>query len=159
MTIFCKKGLIIIIITMFGGFSGISGTFGEDEKEIFEFETIAKGGHGRIEEPINMVIKDIEKLDSLWNVVFKTRIPKPDLPEVNFEKEMVLAVFMGYIPTGGYSVSIENIYAKGCKVIVERKVVTPEPDELVTMDETQPFHIVKTKKTDKEIVFVKHKKE
>lgn len=66
---------------------------------------------------------------------------------------MILGVFMGYLPTGGYSVSIENIFVKGCKVFVERKVVTPGPEDMVTDAETQPFHIVKTKKTDKEIVF------
>ena len=142
---------------MFGiSCSAIFRSSGESDKEMFEFETIARGGHGRIEEPVNMVIKDHEKWDSLWNKVYKTRIPKPDLPEVNFEKEMIIAVFMGYTSTGGYSVSIENIFAKGCKLTVERKVVTPGPDDLVTDEETQPFHIVKTTKTDKEIVFVKY---
>ncbi len=138
--------------------SAIFRASGEDDKKIIEFESIAKGGHGRIEESVNMVIKNNEKLDSLWNVVFKTRIPKPELPEVDFEKEMVLAVFMGYTSTGGYSVSIENIYEKGGMVIVERKVVTPGPDDLVTDEETQPFHIVKMAKTDKEIIFVKYDK-
>ncbi len=157
-TRFCNKIFIIVnilLIMMVISCSAFFRSSGENEKKKIEFETIAKGGQGRIEETVNMVIKDLEKLDSLWNVVFKTRIPKPELPEINFEKEMVLAVFMGYLPTGGYSVSIENIYSKGCSLIVERKVVTPGPDDLVTDEETQPFHIVKTAKTDKEIIFVK----
>ena len=145
---------LIVICIIFPGIS-CSGIFrtSVDEGEIIEFETLAKGGYGRIEESVNLVIKNYEKWDSLWSKVYETRIPKPELPEVNFEEEMILAVFMGYHPTGGYSVSIENIIEKEERLIVEKKVVTPGPDDMVTNAITHPFHIVKTKKTDKEIVF------
>lgn len=145
--------LIVISIILHG--ISCSGIFraSVDEGKIIEFETLAKGGYGGIEEPVNMVIKDNEKWDSLWNKVYETRTPKPELPEVDFEEEMILAVFMGYCPTGGYSISIENIIEKEERLIVEKKVVTPGPDDMVTNAITHPFHIVKTKITDKEIVF------
>ena len=150
-----KKIFPFIVISIILHGISCSGIFraSVDEGEIIEFETLAKGGYGGIEEPVNLVIKDNKKWDSLWSKVYKTRIPKPELPEVNFEEEMILAVFMGYYPTGGYSVSIENIIEKEERLIVEKKVVTPGPDDMVTNAITHPFHIVKTKKTDKEIVF------
>ncbi|MGD0094676.1 MAG: protease complex subunit PrcB family protein, partial [Planctomycetota bacterium] len=41
--------------------------------------------------------------------VFTEDKEHPQPPQISFEKEMVVAVFAGQKPTGGYSVKIENV--------------------------------------------------
>lgn len=46
---------------------------------------------------------------ALWKRHGGMQLPAPDLPTVNFEEDMVLAVFLGERPTGGYSVAVRAV--------------------------------------------------
>jgi hypothetical protein len=79
---------------------------------------------------------------------------KENLPAVDFEKEMVLAVFAGMKNTGGYGITIEKVATKPGKVYVLYRETAPLPDGMVTMAITYPSHVVVVPKTAGEVMFV-----
>lgn len=78
-------------------------------------------------------------------------ISKPE-EVIDFDKEMVLVVFMGPQPSGGYQIKIGKVVGKGKEVEVFVKEVNPGNCP-VTLATTSPFDVVKVPKVDKEVVF------
>ncbi len=76
-----------------------------------------------------------------------------DTSNIDFEKEMVLAVYMGPQTSGGYSTTIEKAVELDDKVEVYIRERTPEPDSMNTMAITTPYHAVKTERVDKKVEF------
>ena len=75
-------------------------------------------------------------------------VPAPNAPEVDFSEEMVIAIFSGEKPTGGYSIEITKVELDEDEVTIFFEEVSPEPGQPVTEALTQPFHIVKINRID-----------
>lgn len=118
-----------------------------------EFTTIEKGFFSGFTKRKNWVIKTQEQWLKLWNMHTSTRIPHPPSPVIDFTKNMVLAVFIGQKPTGGFSVEIIRVEKKEDTIVVFFRETKPSPDAEVTAVLTQPYHIIKIKKTDLPVVF------
>lgn len=118
-----------------------------------EIITIARGNYCGIDSTMNIGIDSQNEFKKLWGKVYSNSQPIPPLPDVNFEEETVLAVFMGKRSTGGFGIEIDNIkeHEDCLKAIV--KNTTPEPGEMVTMAISQPFHIAKVRVSGKKIAF------
>jgi hypothetical protein len=93
--------------------------------------------------------------------VFAEGGKEPPPPPINFEKEMVVAVFAGQKPTGGYSVKVEKVvYAAGRKTVwVVYSEKAPGPDAMTTQVLTYPSHVVAVTKVEGEVKFVKSESE
>ena len=117
------------------------------------FEDISKGSYSGHDERNDYVIRDSSEWENLWGKVQSRVSPTPDLPDINFNDEMVIAVFQGSHSTGGYAIEITKIVEKENSVEVFVKETSPSPDSVVTQAFTQPYHIVKTKRVDKEVIF------
>ena len=88
------------------------------------------------------IIDNHEDLKKLYKTV------KDDLvPNVDFAKSRVVALFMGEKNTGGYAIGIESIRKEKGKVII--KVKKSYPDGMVTMALSQPYVIAKINTTKK----------
>ncbi|MEW6327441.1 MAG: protease complex subunit PrcB family protein [Thermodesulfobacteriota bacterium] len=97
-----------------------------------------QSGHTK---PAKLVIRTEDEWERVWAQVGGPQIPKPELPEVNFETEIVIAVFMGERQTGGYGIEIRRVVRRQEEIIVHVEERHPRPDSLVTMALTQPYHI------------------
>jgi hypothetical protein len=118
------------------------------------FETIDQGFYSSISEKNTYVINSLEEWQNIWSQAYSNQTPEPELPAIDFEKETVIAVFAGEFPSGGYEVEIDRLDEYDDVVIATFVITSPGPACGTTDALTQPFHIVKTKKTDKEISFV-----
>jgi len=101
------------------------------------------------------IIVDDESLFNIYTYVNRFREPEFPIPEIDFSKESVIAVFMGEKTTGGYAVMVENVIEVDGKLIVKIKEVKPGPKDMVTMAITQPFCFVRINSVGKEIIFEK----
>lgn len=117
------------------------------------FYSIAKGEYSGIEEKRQIVITGIEALRNIWTEVFSIYHPAPGLPEIDFEKNTIIGVFMGTLSTGGYSIEIVEITETAKHILVKYRVSSPSPGSMVTMALSQPYHIVSMLKTTKEVIF------
>ena len=85
---------------------------------------------------------------------------KPDPPQVDFSKYMLIAAFMGERKTTGYSIEIYDIFYcefQGKDITVGVKKYEPGSHSIVGQAIVRPYHVVKVEKSDKEVGFQKVK--
>jgi len=120
------------------------------------FVTIDQGFRSGIRERKFLVIKNETEWKTVWQNHVQPNVPAKELPRVDFEKEMIVAVFLGEKPTGGYKVeitAIEEDRGKGRLRVVVREG-KPPAGAMVIQALTQPYHIVRVKKIDLTTTFV-----
>ena len=150
--IFFKTGILILFLILLS-----SGCSNEDDMQTVIYPSpIGKGDlNGSGKEGIqqqNIVISDTAawnelkiKMDSYNNVTGSFTET-----EINFSEYIILAAFSELRPLGGCSIEIKNVleYSGGINVTIENFV-----PKAGVAEETQPYHIVKIPKTNKQIVF------
>jgi len=123
-----------------------------------DFQSISKGYYSGHRKRAQYVIQDDEEWTKAWNQHMSIRDPRPSPPKVDFSNTTVLAVFMGEFPTGGHAIEIKEVIDKGNLVIVKVEETYPGKGCIVTEAFSQPYHIIRVSKIDKEIVFETVKK-
>jgi hypothetical protein len=113
------------------------------------FKTIVQGHYSEIEEKRSEIIRNDEGFSSL----LEERSIYVDGAGIDFDNKMLIAVFQGMKPSGGYSTEIMII--EEFKDFIQVGVVEKSPAEgcVSAMAITSPYHIVEIDKTDKEIRF------
>ncbi len=107
-----------------------------------KFETIERGSNSGYTEAKCAAVSDKEAFKALWRRLYSPRSSIPDPPELRFDRGLVLGVFMGQQPTGGYAVTISSVRRTTDELIVEIDRRVPGPDEIVTQALTSPYHLV-----------------
>ncbi|MBU3979022.1 protease inhibitor I42 family protein [Patescibacteria group bacterium] len=113
-----------------------------------KFETIIRDYNSNQTAQNNYVIKS----EAEWiPVLQKTNagLPAP----IDFNKEIVIAVFQGEKSTGGYSIEIQKIIENENNIEVFVNETSPGKNCMVTQAFTSPFQVVKVQRSDKEVVF------
>lgn len=121
---------------------------------VLKGQTISQGSFSGHEDKEYYVIKENSEWKDLWETVFSQMTPEPSVPEINFEEEMIIAVFQGSFSTGGYSIEIIDIFEKENSIGVFVEETSPSPDAMTIQAFTQPYHIIKVERIDKEVNFV-----
>jgi hypothetical protein len=101
--------------------------------------TLDGGTLSGIDEPGEIVVRTPAQWTRLW----REHAPERERPAVDFDRFVVLAVFMGARPTAGWSIRIVSVVAAdgdGVEVVATRS--TPQKDHMVAQIVTTPFHIV-----------------
>jgi hypothetical protein len=115
------------------------------------FRTIDKGTQSNVDSARQAVAKTAADFATLW----KTHNYDKAVPAVDFSREIVVAVFMGSRPTGGFSVEITSVTESGGDVVVGYRERAPAADVVTAQVLTSPFHIVAIPKTEGRITFKK----
>mgnify|MGYP001627120910 CR=1 FL=1 len=113
-----------------------------------------KGNHCGITEPKRVVITDPKEWSEIWKQIHRGKIPIPEVPAIDFNKNMVLAVFMGQKPTSGYAIQITEVAHSNGEVVAKLKETAPAKGAIVLQVLTQPFQIVVVPKVDTQVRFV-----
>lgn len=64
----------------------------------------------------------------------------PPVPQVDWDREWVVAAFMGERPTGGYRITMDEARVAGREVRIRVTTREPGPTDVVTMVITYPAH-------------------
>lgn len=104
-------------------------------EEPLALRTVSRAG-GRT--PAYEVALSPGELQRLWGRL----VQPPDMPEVDFGREWVLAALMGEKPTGGYRISIDGVRSRGRTIRVAVSEEAPGPEDFVAMVFTYPGHWV-----------------
>jgi hypothetical protein len=107
------------------------------------FKTIAKGLRSGIREPSQIAVRSQSEWQKLWRQHTSTSTVPAPLPVVDFDKEIVAAVFLGEKPSGGYGLEISSAEVADSSLTVFVKETSPKPGAIVTQAINQPFHIVR----------------
>lgn len=117
------------------------------------FESIAIETITGIEKSQNVIIYSKDEFDKFWGQVYKNVSPVPAVPEIDFEKYIVIGACAGSKSTGGYGVEITGVVENEKNVVITINETSPPEGSFVTQVITSPGHIIKIKKTHKEILF------
>lgn len=96
-----------------------------------------------IDAPQFHLVETEAELIRLWNQAWGSRLQPPPVPDVDFRRETVLAIFQGQRPTGGYGIEIDRVAMEGGEVFVDMRFVEPAPDAIVTQALTSPWAMVR----------------
>jgi hypothetical protein len=113
--------------------------------------TIARGAQSNVDAPRQVVARTPAEWSALWRA---HDYDKP-APAVDFSREMVVAVFMGSRPTGGYSVEIVSAKDIGGSLLVSYRERSPARDVMTAQVLTAPFHIAAVPKFAGDVRFEK----
>lgn len=121
---------------------------------VVTFETVDRGVHSGIRDERRVVIRDGAAWASLWAEHVAGRTPPPQLPAVDFSREMVLGYFWGEKPTSGYGVEITEVVQTAQGLLVRVEVSFPRPGAPVLQVLTQPYHLVRLPRSDLPVEFL-----
>ncbi|MEH1912928.1 protease complex subunit PrcB family protein [Nostoc sp.] len=124
-----------------------------------DFTTIARGSDSGYQSASQMVIDNSERWIDLWQQHTSNAEPPPPIPQVDFTRYSVVAVFAGEQPTGGYSVEILSAETSGSQtqerspIAITVQYRQREAGDFVTEALTYPYHIIRIPKIDGKVVF------
>ena len=95
-----------------------------------------------------LLITNQAELLSAWNRAYGSQLTVPPLPDVNFGRETLLAVFLDTKPSGGYSINITDISLDGRDIYADVEQLEPAPDALSTQALTTPWTMVRVLRGD-----------
>ena len=132
-----KLGIAILSITLMS----CGAQKQEMEKEV-TYELIESQSQGGYKVGQYQTITNTFDLKSLYTQLNLSRKPGLTLPEVDFESESIVALFMGEKMSGGYGIEIKSIKRINTSKI-EIQIEETEPGDMATMAITSPFAIYK----------------
>lgn len=125
---------------------------------IVPFATIDKGEYSGIEFPLNKVYRTATEFANFWTQhrskllsTSSSNNPADTIPNVDFSKEMVIAVCMGMRNSGGFHIEITSVDRGDINVdnvdentlAVNFVTSAPSSSMATTMALTQPYHIIR----------------
>ena len=106
-------------------------------------QTIEKGSQSGVREFLAIIIRGQAEWQDLWQRHASIKANVPPAPTVDFDKEMVLGVFLDEKPTGGYEAEILSAERVDGTLLISFAEKGPQAGAILTQALTQPFHIVR----------------
>jgi len=107
------------------------------------FRSVGKGYRSGVRVPLQVVARSQNDWTALWRQHVSDDLSSRPPPTIDFEKEVVVALFLGERPTGGYDVQISRAEQTNDGLIIYYREKDPSPGGMVIQALTQPFHIVR----------------
>jgi hypothetical protein len=104
-----------------------------------------------IDTPQQSVVRTPAEFEALW----RKHAPSQPMPTVDFSKQMVLAVFLGSRPSGGFGVQITGVQASGKDLVVQWVEMRPAPGMAAATVMTAPAHLVAVPQSEGAVRFEK----
>jgi hypothetical protein len=108
--------------------------------------TVERGDRSGIHGPLQTVIRNQDEWKAFWKQHSSTDTNPLPAPIVDFDREMVVGIFLGEKRTGGYEVEIVRAERRDSALYFYYREESPRPGAMVTQTLTQPFHLVKVAK-------------
>jgi hypothetical protein len=121
--------------------------------QLVQFETIKKAQQSAYSERRNYVITSKKEWKKLWNAMHAFQPEPPPLPEVDFDRKMLLAVFQGYQPPiADITITSVSMTGNSLTVQIKEKVLgkyLSPPCPPMTANVITPYHIVQVDRLGK----------
>ena len=108
--------------------------------------TVVRGHRSGIRESLQTVIRNQDEWKALWKRHSSTDTNPSPAPIIDFNREMIVGIFLGEKSTTGYEVKIVRAEQRDSRLYFYYREESPTPGAMVTQALTQPFHLVKVPK-------------
>jgi hypothetical protein len=117
-------------------------------------DTVEKGHRSGVRESLQVVIRNQDEWHAFWKRHSAIETNPPPAPSIDFNREMVVGIFLGEKRTGSYEVEIVRAERSDSALYFYYREKIPSPGAIVTQALTQPFHLVRVPKYDNpQIIF------
>lgn len=106
--------------------------------------TLDQGTQSSVATAGQQVLRTPAEFSTVWVSHARRRV----VPRIDFEREMVVAIFQGSQPSAGYKVEIVSVMAQGGVPVVRYREQKPGADEMTAQIMTTPYHIVAVPRID-----------
>ena len=114
-------------------------------------KSVDKGSMSAIDAQRQVIARAPDEFATLW----KSHANDRKMPDVDFSSNMVVGIFLGTRPTGGYGAEIVSAQPEGGTLIVKYKETRPGRGSMTAQVLTSPFHLVAIPKFDGPVRFEK----
>lgn len=97
-----------------------------------------QGTQSVVATPLTAIVRDQITWNKLWIDTFGGDVAAPP---VDFTRNMAIAVYAGQKPTGGYGVTIATVERLNDRLVVDYRLRSPLPGQVVTQALTAPYAI------------------
>lgn len=143
----------IISVLVGGGLylvAGDNSPFNSEYSPRFRTVDISTTGPtGVLAERKNYIFRDEDDFIAFWELVHGNDPAAKRPPVIAFERDQVIAVMAGLKPTGGHSVLITDVVDTPGERIVYIENVSPGEGCFATQAQTNPYHVIAVKRTEK----------
>lgn len=106
-----------------------------------------------VRESARLVVRDDALWRATWAAIWSPFRPEPDLPPVDFAREMVAVAALGERSSGGHAIVVDSASLDGATLVVHVRTVTSGPRCYVTAALTQPVDAVRLPRHDGAVRF------
>ena len=114
-------------------------------------KNVAKGPISGIDTARQVTVRSAPEFATLW----KSHAADRQMPDVDFNTNMVVGIFLGGRPTAGFGVEIVSAQPEAGALVVKYKESRPSRDAISAQVVTAPFHLVAVPKFEGTIRFEK----
>lgn len=104
---------------------------------------------------IDRAQQTVVRTEAEWRALWQEHAPGRPAPAVDFNKQMVLAVFLGSRPSGGYMIQITQVRDEGTGLVVEWMEGRPAPGTSAAAVMTAPSFLAAVPRRDGPVRFEK----
>jgi len=127
----------------------------ERGEEVF-YDVIASGNQALVgSEAQYRLLGGRSDLSSTWADAHASQLSPPSVPSVDFERESVLALFLGEKPSGGYGISVEGMSREGGETYADVRFTEPDEGAMTTQALTSPWQLVRILRADVHTVWLR----
>lgn len=116
------------------------------------FETLEQGDQSGIQDRRTVVVSNQSALEDLWTEHTSNQGGDPGIPNVDFDRRVVVGIFQGQSPNGCYGAEVTNVTGEGDHIRVEGVFYHVE-GVACTEQITYPFHVVTIPRYDARVEF------
>ncbi len=120
----------------------------EEQASSQEFTILLQEAYGGLEKSEQRVITSEMDLQEVYNIINRFRRPGIPVPKVDFQNNIVVALFMGEKASGGFSTEVNSVSMEKESMVVHIKENNPKSTDNVTMAICQPFSFVLIPKSE-----------
>lgn len=102
-----------------------------------DFNTIDRGEISNYPKASQLIINSTKKWIDFWQ-----QHSSEAVPQINFEKDLVVAVVAGEKPTSSYSVEVIGVDNTDSQVTITATYGQPRPEVGIRQIITNPYHII-----------------
>ncbi len=95
------------------------------------------------------VVTDEFELSELFKSITSRQLPTPELPTVDFAKDIVIYVARDPKPSGGYGLKVRSVKCEGAVMKVDLQEVNPQGNANQAQVITQPYVLLTTARCPK----------
>ena len=129
--------------------------FSTPETSRFSWEILSQGSMSAYRDaaPYALLAVSEQAFKHIWSLVGGNRLPRPNPPEIDFNRQSVAAFFWGMKRSGGYSIEVLDVKLTGNILKIQLNLKRPPPGSIVTQALTSPYILIAVEGKPHEVRF------